>query len=231
MRLRLGAMVAGALLIAAAVLAFSLARHPVVAGSNEVEPLYDTVFLRDGVKYCQQLPSLPAQTSGLQVRVTRRSGSARALDVVVVGPRGRLARAPATRAVTGELTIRLDHATPDHGIRHAGVCFTNPGGGEIVLAGETKRCTPRDTRRGTSAPCLHPSQKPAGERYRWLVGVRFLHSGSTSWLSRAGLILDRFGLAQAGWFGTWAAWLAAALAAAAVALALWWLGREPRYSP
>jgi hypothetical protein len=231
MRLRLGAVAAGVLLIAAAVLGFALARHPVVAGSNGVEPLYDTVFLHGGVKYCQQLPSLPANTGGLEVRVSRRTGSARSLDVVLVDLRGRLARASVADLVTGKRTIDLDHPTPNHGIRHAGVCFTNPGGGEIVLAGETKPCTPRDTGIGTFAPCIHPSLKPAGEKYRWLVGVRFLHPGSTSWLSRAGLILDRFGLAQAGWFGAWAAWLAGLLVAVGAALALWWLVREPRYSP
>ena len=61
--------------------------------------------------------------------------------------------------------------------------------------------------------------------------MRYLRSGSTDWLSQASVILDRFGLAQAGWFGTWALWLAGAFAALAVALALWWLIRDPRANP
>lgn len=230
MRLRLGAAAAGVILIAAAVLAFSLASHPVVAGSNGIQPLNDVVFLQGGVRYCQQLPRLPAETSRLQLLVSRTSGPARDLNVAIVDSRGPLARGRASR-VAGNLTIRLDRPTPTRGVRHAGACFTNPGGGEIVLAGETKRCTPRDTGIGPSAPCVHPIQKPPGEKYRWLVGIRFLRSGSTSWLSQAHLILDRFGLGQAGWFWTWAAWLAAVLAALSAALALWWLDREPRSNP
>jgi hypothetical protein len=232
MRLRLGAAAAGVVLIAAGVLAFSLAKHPAVAGSNEVQPLYDTVFLEKGrARYCQQLPSLPAETSRLQVRVSQTSGPVHGLDVAIMDARGRLARGRASQVGAGDLTISLDRPTPARGIRHAGVCFANPGRGEIVLAGETKRCTPRDTGIGPAAPCVHPVQKPPGEKYRWLVGVRFLRSGSTSWLSEANLMLDRFGLGQAGWFGEWAAWLAAAFAALAVALALWWVAREPRSEP
>ena len=116
-------------------------------------------------------------------------------------------------------------------MRHAGVCFLNVGSSEIILNGETKRCTSRDTGIGLSAPCVHPADKPPGQKYRWLVGVRFLRSGSTDWLSQAHVILDRFGFGQAGWFGEWAAWLAAVLAVLSAALALWWLGREPRPNP
>ena len=231
MRLRLGATAAGVVLIVAAVLAFSLASHSAVAGTNDVQPLYDTVFLQKGVRYCQQVPSLPAETDAVQIRVSRASAQAGALEVLLVDSSGQLARGRTDRAATGEQTIQLDRSTPQHGVRHAGACFTNPGDGEIVLAGETKRCTPRDTGIGTAAPCVHPLQKPAGEKYRWLVGMRFLHSGSTSWLSEANVILDRFGLGQAGWFGKWAAWLAVVLAAASAALALWWLGRGQRSNP
>src|SRR3954447_229296 len=227
MRLRLGATVAGVLLIAATVLGFSLASHPSAAGTNNVEPLYDTVFLSKGVHYCQQLPTVPGNTSRVQLRVTRRSGPATSLEVALIDSSGVLSRGRASQVRTGNLTIDLDRPVPPRGIRHAGACFTNPGGGEIVLAGETKRCTPRDSGVGPAAPCLHPVQKPAGEKYRWLVGIRFLRSGSTSWLSERSVILDRFGLGQAGWFGTWAAWLAAVLAALATVLAFWWLAREP----
>ena len=231
MRLRLGAAAAGVALITAAVLGFALAAHPVVAGTNGIDPLYDTVFLRGGVPYCQQVPDLPSETSRVQVRVSRMSGATRSLRVVIVDRRGRIARGEAPVAGGGNLTVELDRATPEHRIRHAGACFTNLDRGEIVLAGETKRCTPRDTGAGTTAPCLHPSSKPPGEKYRWLVGMRFLRSGSTSWLSDANLILDRFELGQAGWFGAWAVWLAAALALIAAALALWWIGTEPRSDP
>ena len=228
MRLRLGATAAGVVLIAAAVMGFGLAAHPVVAGTNGIDPLYDTVFLQGGVPYCQQVPDLPSVASRVQVRVSRTSGTTRSLRIVLVDRRGQVARGEAPVAGSGDLTVELDRATPEHGIRHAGACFTNLGRGEIVLAGETKRCTPRDTGAGTAAPCLHPASKPPGEKYRWLVGTRFLRSGSTSWLSDANVILDRFGLGQGGWFGMWAAWLAAGLAVIAAALALWWIGIEPR---
>ena len=139
MRLRLGAAAAGVALITAAVLGFALAAHPVVAGTNGIDPLYDTVFLRGGVPYCQQVPDLPSETSRVQVRVSRMSGATRSLRVVIVDRRGRIARGEAPVAGGGELTVELDRATPEHRIRHAGACFTNLDGGEIVLAGETKR--------------------------------------------------------------------------------------------
>jgi hypothetical protein len=230
MRLRLGAAAAGVGLIAAAVLAYSLASRPPVAGTNRVAPLYDTVFLSGGLRYCQQVPSLPARTDRVQLRVSRTSGPAHSLELLIVDDRGRLARGQAARVWPGYLTVELDRPTPDRGIRHAGACFTNTGRGQIVLSGETKRCTPRDSGIGVAAPCLHPEHKPPGERYRWLVGLRFLHPGSTSWLSERDVILDRFGLSQAGWFGKWAAWLAGALALLAAGLALWWLWRDPEWS-
>ena len=228
MRVRVGAAAVGVVLIAAGVLSFSLASHRAVAGSNGIQPLGDVVFLTGGVRYCQQLPQLPADTSRLKLLVSRATGGARALDVLVVGPGGRIASGHVRQVATGYVTVRLDHPTPNRGARHAGVCFTNPDGGEIVLRGETKRCTPRDTGIGVSAPCAHGSPpNPPAQKYRWLVGIRFLRSGSTSWLSQANVILDRFGLAQAGWFGTWAAWVAGVFAVLAAAVALWWLIREP----
>lgn len=227
MRLRLGAAAAGVALIAAAVAAFSLARHPVVAGNNGIQPLFDTLFLESGVKYCQQVPSLPAGVSKLQLVVNGTSGSAPDLRVVLVGPGGRLARGRVSPVTAGEQLVGLDQPTPAEPTRHAGACFQNAGDGEIVIAGETKRCTPRDTQIGLFAPCIHPSHKPPGEKYRWLAGLRFVRDGSTNLLSEANFILDRFGLGQAGWFGTWAAWLAAAMALAATGLALWWLTRRP----
>jgi hypothetical protein len=232
MRLRIGAAAAGVVLLAAGVLTFSLAAHPVVAGSNGIQPFGGVVFLKGGVRYCQQLPHLPSRTEGLKLMVTGATGGAETLDVLVVDRGGRIASGSIPRVRPGYATVWLNHRTPSGGVRHAGVCFTNPDGGEIALAGETKRCTPRDLNIGPSAPCLTtPGLHPPDQKFRWLVGIRYLRAGSTNWLSQAGVILDRFGLAQAGWFGTWALWLAGVLAALAVALALWWLIREPRTNP
>ena len=231
MRLRVAAAAAGVLLIVAAISGFALAKRPAVGGTNEVDPLYPTVFLDAGVRYCQQVPSLPAGTSRVELRVSSTKRHSADLEVLLVDSRGRLGRGSATHVSPGRLTIGLDRATPSHGIRHAGACFTNTGSGQVVLAGETKRCTPRDTGIGTAAPCLHPQAKPPGQKFRWLVGIRFLKAGSTDWLSQASVILDRFGLSQAGWFGTWAAWVAGLLAVLSAGLALWWVGRESRSTP
>jgi hypothetical protein len=227
---RRGAVAAGVVLIAVAVATFSLARHPVIAGNNGIQPLFDTLFLDHGIKYCQQVPSLPADVSKVELAVTRSSGPASVLRFVLVGPDGRIARGRLPQLTPGGHIVRLDRPTPPHPVRHAGACFESTGDGQIVIAGETKRCSPRDTHRGVTAPCIHPEEKPRGEKYRWLAGLRFLRDGSTSWLSEADVILARFRLSQAGWFGTWAAWLAAALAVAATALALWWLARRPEAS-
>jgi len=229
MRVRLGAAAVGVVLITAGVLTFSLASHQVVAGSNGIQPLGDTVFLKGGVRYCQQLPHLPAGTSRLRLLVSRVQGGARALDVLLVDPNGRIASGVLPQVRGGYMTVRLDRSVPAGGIRHAGVCFTNPDSGEIVLSGETKRCTPRDLDVGPAAPCITtPGLHPADQKFRWLVGVRYLKAGATNWASQANVILDRYGLAQAGWFGRWALWLASAFALLAMAAALWWLIREPQ---
>src|SRR6476469_393328 len=98
MRLRLGATAAGVALIAAAVLGYAFAAHPMVAGTNGIDPLYDTVFLQGGVPYCQQEPALPSETSRVQVRVSRTSGTTQSLRVVIVDRRGGIARGEAPAA-------------------------------------------------------------------------------------------------------------------------------------
>ena len=226
MRIRVAAAAAGVLLITAGAFAFSVAAHPVVAGNNGIQPFGGVVFLQGGDRYCQQLPHLPADVSRLKFQVLKVRGGAHALDVLVADPGGKIARGGVAHVRPGFVTVRLDRPTPNHGIRHAGVCFANPDGGEIVFAGETKRCTPRDLGVGPAAPCLTtPGLHPTDQKFRWLVAVRYLRSGSTSWLSEAGVILDRFGLAQAGWFGTWVAWIAGLLALLAAAVGLWWVVR------
>jgi hypothetical protein len=232
MRLRVGAAAAGVVLVMAGVLSFSLAANPVVAGSNGIQPFSGTVFLKEGVRYCQQLPHLPAEVSRLKMLVLNATGGASALDVLVLDREGRIARGTLPQVRPGYVTVRLDRPTPKRGIRHAGVCFTNAGVGEIVLAGETKRCTPRDRGIGPAAPCLTaPGLHPPDQKFRWLVGVRYLRSGSTSWLSEANVILDRFGLAQAGWFGTWAAWVAGLLALLSAGVGLWWVAKGDESTP
>ena len=232
MRIRVAAAAAGVLLILAGIFAFSVTAHPVVAGSNGIQPFGGVVFLQAGDRYCQQLPHLPADVSRLKMQVLKTRGGASSLDVLLVDPEGRVAKGGVAHLRPGFVTVRLDQPTPEHGIRHAGVCFANPGRGEIVFAGETKRCTPRDRGIGPAAPCLTtPGLHPMDQKFRWLVAVRYLRSGSTSWLGESGVILDRFGLAQAGWSGTWVAWFAGLLALLAAGLGLWWVTKGDESAP
>lgn len=231
MRVRIAAAAAGVLLIAASVLAFSLTSHPAVAGTNDVNPTYQTLHLHIGT-YCQPLPRLPAQTSRLQVRILKRDSPRRGFEILILDARGReLTDGRAYRVAPGTLTIGLHPLPPRRGAEHAWACFIMRKHGEIVFLGEVKRCVLRHTGFSLPAPCFRRTDKPADKRFRWMVGIRFLRSGSTSWLSQANLILDRFGLGQAGVFGVWAAWLAAVLAVLGVGLALWWLIREPWSNP
>ena len=63
--------------------------------------------------------------------------------------------------------------------------------------------------------------------------VIFLKRGTSSWLGRAGAIIRRFGYQQAWVLGAGALWVAAALAVAMFALALWAAIRQraPRSAP
>jgi hypothetical protein len=95
----------------------------------------------------------------------------------------------------------------------ARVCLSNPGGGEIFVAGEQKRV---------------PGEPKGKEAEKLPVpSIVFLRPGSSSWIAQTGTIADRYANAQAGVTGGWSLWVAGLFAAVSAALALWFVVTRP----
>jgi hypothetical protein len=208
MRRRLAAAAAGAVLIVIAVLAFSLGKHPVVAGTNTAAPLYAALELPRGEARCQTVSRVPAGATHLRVVVTSVTGPAGRLHVNIAPTEGgQVAVAGRKRVRPAGLVIRLERKT--RAVHPATVCMTYLGRGRMILAGEIKRVPPRE-----AAP---------GEPERGVASIVFLQRGLSSWASRRDTIAERFDNAQPGFVGGWSLWAAALLAVAAAVTALWWM--------
>ena len=206
---RLVALAAGVILIAAAVLAFALSSNPPKAGTNTVEPNVPSVFLGRGAQHCQRVSRVPAETSRVQVIVTRLTEGARRLRVEVT-KRGNVVSSGTQQVVPVVNRIRLHPHTP--AVRRAQICFSNPGKGRIAISGGPKRLPGARGRSGEKRP---------------VASLIFLRHGSASWVSQTGTIADRYANAQTGPLGGWSLWAAALLAIAAAALAIWCVVLQP----
>jgi hypothetical protein len=206
---RLVALAAGVILIAAAVLAFALSSNPPKAGTNTVEPSVPSVFLGRGAQHCQRVSRVPAETSRVQVIVTRLTEGARRLRVEVT-KRGNVVSSGTQQVVPVVNRIRLHPHTP--AVRRAQICFSNPGKGRIAISGGPKRLPGARGRNGEKRP---------------VASLIFLRHGSASWVSQTGTIADRYANAQTGPLGGWSLWAAALLAIAAAALAIWCVVLQP----
>lgn len=214
---RLAAAIAGTVLIAAAVLAFSLGKHPVIAGTNSASPISPALVIQGGETKCQLISRVPANASHVRLAIASIAGPPGDLRIKV---RGTTEPAPefagGRKVIPGGDVIKLKR--PTKALHPAGLCMHYFGTGHIVLSGERKRVPPAFN---TSAVVRRGS-----------ASVVFLRPGLTSWASRRDLIADRYANDQAGALGRWSLWLAVCAAIVAAGLALWWLvfrlGRDPQ---
>jgi hypothetical protein len=214
MRLRLVAAAAGAALIVAALLTFSLSSRPVVAGHSAVEPVRTAVYLATGSRQCQTVSRLPAGADRLQLRVNHVTGGARVLRVEISDRRGPIAAADVKPAAEGEAVVRLRPRTRE--AHPATLCFSNPSRGQINLGGDAKR-----------APA-----GPKGKFQKPLVASAvFLRPGSSSWFAQRNLIAERYANSQTGVTGGWSLWIAGLLAVAAILIGLWAVLALPERRP
>jgi hypothetical protein len=202
MRSRLAAAAVGAILIAAAISAFSLSSHPVIAGTNAVEPVQPTAWESDRSQQCRTLSRVPPGADRVRILVTLITGGARDLQVSIVDAAGSIRASGVHGVKLGENVVKLSPRT--RAAHPASLCLSNPGPGQIVVAGEDKRI-------GGGKD----SEK------KGVASVIFLRPGSSSWIARTGTIADRYANAQTGATGRWSLWVAALVAAAAALLALW----------
>ena len=213
MRRRLAAAAAGAVLIAAAVLAFTLGKHPVVAGTNTVSPVLPAFAVSGGATECQLVSRVPAKASHVRLVVASLTGVSPELQVRLTERREPLAISRRKEATVGGTVLRLKERTlAGH---PAKLCVSNRGDGRIVLAGEVKRLRGRGALSGVRGA---------------VASVAFLRPGNSSWASRRQLIADRYAASQAGALGSqagalgsWSLWTAVAFVLIAFALAFWWL--------
>ena len=211
MRNRLAAAAAGLVLIAAAILAFSLSSRPVTAATNTVEPVIPSVFLDAGARSCQRVSRVPRGADRLKVVVTYVTGGARRLSVEIADQRGTISTGTVARVGIGETLIPLRPRTRAAHRTH--VCFVNPSQGRIVIGGDPKR---------------QPGTPVGSEARRTNVAsLIFVRPGSASWASQTGTIADRYANSQTGPLGAWSIWAAAVLAICAAALALWSVVVQP----
>lgn len=214
MRARLAAAAAGAILIAAAVFAFSVNSHALIAGSSTVEPITPSVIVEGGQQQCQALSRIPRGADRLRLLVTFVTGGARHLHVAITDPRGPVAAGDLKPARPGERLIKLRPRT--RAAHRAKLCFSNPGDGRIMIGGDQKRLP------GS------PKGQSNGVQRTGVASATFLRPGLSSWVSQTGTIADRFANAQTGLTGGWSVWLAALLAIVAAALAIWSVVVVPR---
>jgi hypothetical protein len=204
---RIGAALVGTALIAAAVLAFSLGKHPFVAGTNTASPISPAVVIRGGESRCQVIARVPAKVSHVQLAVNAIQGPPGDLRVKL-RERGRKAEfVGGRRLVFGPAVIRLKHET--RALHPASLCMHYFGSGQVVLGGERKR--------------LPVSAAHAGGRRGGVASVVFFRPGLSSWASRRDLIADRYANDQSGILGAWSLWLAFFAALGAAGISLWWL--------
>ena len=204
---RLGAALVGTGLIAAAVLAYSLGKHPFVAGTNTASPIAPAVVIRGGETHCQLSARVPGKVSHVQLAVSSIEGPPGDLRIKI-RERGRKAEfVGGRRLVPGGDVIHLKHET--RALHPASLCLHYFGSGQVVLAGERKR--------------LPVAAAHAGGRRGGVASIVFLRPGLASWASRRDLIADRYANDQSGALGRWSLWLAIGAAIGAAALALWWL--------
>jgi hypothetical protein len=210
MRMRLAAAAAGAVLIAAAVLAFSLGKHPVVAGTNTVSPVFPAFSAAAGGTQCQLVSRVPAKASHVRLVVTSLQGERPVVQVKLTDRHGAVATSERRGAVPGGLVLPLRKRTrPAH---PANLCISNRGDGKVVFAGEEKRL---------------PDGDASNALRGGVASVAFLRPGSSSWAARRDLIAERYANSQSGALGEWSLWTALAFAVIAFAFALWWLVFRP----
>jgi hypothetical protein len=205
MRARLAAAAAGGLLIAAVIAGFALSSNPPVAGTTGVEPVRPSVVLDAGIKQCQALSRVPRGADRIRFLVTYVAGGARELQVQISDPRGRIAEGALVPASTGERVIELRPLT--RAGHRAMLCFSNPGQGQIMIGGDTKR---------VPGAAKGPQTQKQG-----IASVVFLRPGSASWVSQTDEIADRYANAQTGLTGGWSLWIAVLFAIAAALIGLW----------
>jgi hypothetical protein len=207
MRRRLGAATAGAILIAAAVVAFSLGKHPVIAGTNTTAPLLPALQVQPDQTRCQKVARVPPGADHLRVVVSSLAGPPGLLRVRIGGPDQGAAVAGQGRLGLAGQVIRLD--SPTRSLHPASVCLHYSGQGPIVLAGERKR--------------VRSKLAFGGNVKHGVASLAFLKPGLESWASRRGVIADRYANSQASPLGKWTLWVALLAALGAGLLALGWV--------
>jgi hypothetical protein len=184
----------------------------VLAGSNGIEPLGNVLtMVPGGGSACQAGETLPAGASAIRLSLGATAGPRVA---VAVRAGGRIvAHGVSAPGWLGNV-VTIPIAPVAHTVRDATVCFAFAGADERISFFGLPTAASSAARSGRGAL---PGR----------VAVEYVHSGSSSWWSRAVAVARRMGLGRA-WAGTWVALFVGALMAAAIVAASWSLIRDLR---
>ncbi len=193
------------LVLTATALGIVLSRSPpVVARNNAASAEQELAITPGSADVCQANELVPARTTAVRLGLEAD-----------LGPRMLVEVRSGERAVTGgergagwaDAAVTVHLKPLGHALSHATVCFSFAGEDEsVTVLGEH---TPASIAATSSAGAL-PGR----------VRIEYLEPGRSSWWSLASSVTTRMGLGRA-WSGAWIALLAATLALATAALALW----------
>jgi hypothetical protein len=206
-------LIAGPLLILAAVIAvLSIGNKPLL-GTNRVGPASFFAVLPSGGQVCTAANELvPAGTGEIVVR-TSTSQSA-PIDVRVSAGNRLIAQGRRTGHYdSGDNAIPLRSPVP-RTVAQAVVCVRNGGIKPLGLSG-----SPAD-----QSPKVRLNGRPIDA----LIRLEYRGAHNVSWWSRIGAVADRFADGKASWVGSWTMWLALGLTLVAILIALVVLWRGPR---
>jgi hypothetical protein len=200
----------GVAAVVAAICLFSFGSDRRVVGTNTIAPMISVELLPEK-PVCERTEDVPAGAGVVRVRAERKTTANRGsepssiagLRVELKDSRGRISAGTVFGPREGLIEVPMRPAT--RAAPEARVCVLNLDTDSLLLFGEQKR----------------PFEGATQAQREVRVGLTFLEDEPSTWFSRAGTIVSRFGYGHAGWVGGWAIWFAGILAIAASMLALW----------
>jgi hypothetical protein len=207
------ALIAGAIVVAAVLVAVALSRVDAQSGSNSLTPQQFVAEVGPGETLCQSGEQVPAPTGALKMTVATFGRPEPDVEVTL-REGGRVVSRGGLRAGAWEQgVVRIPISAVRRPVTGARLCLRNPGRGRLAIGGER----------------VGPFAVTGGERQDGRAAVVYLRPGRDTWLGSASEVVGRFGHGRADLLGggwtLWAGLAAMLLAFGAAARALLLEGR------
>lgn len=189
------ALIAGAVVLAVALVAVGLSRADAQSGSNGLTPQQFVAEIDPGETLCQPGEQVPAPTGALKMTVATFGRPAP--DVAVtLRQGGRVMAQGGLRAGTWRQgVVHIPISTIRRPVMGVRLCLRNPSRGKLAIGGER----------------VGPFAVSGGERQDGRAAVVYLLPGEGTWFDTASKVVGRFGFGRADLFGgRWTLWAALA---------------------